>query len=330
MFALERHWQRLTPLSLVLLPFSLVFCSLVWLRRTLYRIGVLPSKRFSVPVIVIGNITVGGTGKTPLVIWLTDFLRQAGYRPGIVTRGYRGQSPVWPVAVTNDTAAKLVGDEAVLLARRCHCPVMAGPDRVVSVQALLNQDCNLIVSDDGLQHYRLGRDLEIAVIDGVRRFGNGLCLPSGPLREPVSRLNSVALRVANGRPREGELGMQLSPTHFYNLAQPSQQTSAEQFHATSVHAVAGIGNPERFFESLRAFGLRVLPHAFPDHHAFEVNELEFGDNLPVILTEKDAVKCQHFAKPHFWVLAVDAQPEVRLGEKILQRLKEISVGQEAA
>ena len=330
MFALERHWQRFTPISFLLLPLSLVFCMLVWLRRILYRLGVLPSKRFSVPVIVIGNITVGGTGKTPLVIWLTDFLRQAGYRPGIVTRGYRGQSPVWPVAVTKDTAAKLVGDEAVLLARRCHCPVMAGPDRIASIQALLNQDCNVIVSDDGMQHYRLRRDLEIAVIDGERRFGNGLCLPAGPLREPVSRLNSVAWRVANGRPREGELGMQLAPRHFYNLAQPSQQTPAEQFRAISVHAVAGIGNPERFFESLRALGLRVLAHPFPDHYAFEARDLNFGDDLPVILTEKDAVKCQPFAKPHFWVLAVDAQPDVRLGEKILQRLKEITVGQEAA
>lgn len=330
MFALERHWQRLTPLSLALFPLSLVFCALVWLRRILYRLGVLTSKRLPVPVIVVGNITVGGTGKTPLVIWLTDFCRQAGYRPGIVTRGYRGQSPTWPVGVTKDTAAQLVGDEALLLARRCNCPVMAGPDRVASIQALLSQDCNLIVSDDGLQHYRLRRDLEIAVIDGVRRFGNGLCLPAGPLREPVSRLSSIALRVANGEPRAGELKMQLSPTHLYSLTQPSQQASAEQFLATSVHAVAGIGNPERFFDSLRALGLRILPHAFPDHHAFGARDLEFGDNLPVILTEKDAVKCQHFAKPHFWVLAVDAQPDARLGEKILQRLKEITVGQEAA
>lgn len=330
MFALERHWQRLTPLSLALLPLSLVFCALVWLRRTLYRLRVLRSRRFPVPVIVVGNITVGGTGKTPLVVWLADFLRQAGYRPGIVTRGYRGQSPTWPVAVAKDSAAQLVGDEAVLLARRCHCPVMAGPDRVASVQALLNQDCNLIVSDDGLQHYRLHRDVEIAVIDGMRRFGNGLCLPAGPLREPVSRLGSIAMCVTNGQPQEGELGLKLSPTHFYNLAKPSQQTSTESLRATPVHAVAGIGNPERFFDSLRALGLGILPHAFPDHHAFEVRDLEFGDDIPVLLTEKDAVKCQHLAKPHFWVLAVDAHPDERLGEKILQRLKEISVGQKAA
>lgn len=330
MFALGPHWQRLTPLSLVLLPLSVVFCALVWLRRTLYRLRALRSRRFPVAIIVVGNITVGGTGKTPLVIWLTDFLRRAGYRPGVVTRGYLGQSPVWPVAVTKDTAAKLVGDEAVLLARRCHCPVMAGPDRVASVQALLDQDCNLIVSDDGLQHYRLRRDLEIAVIDGVRRFGNGLCLPAGPLREPVSRLNTIALRVTNGQPREGELAMQLSPTQFYNLAQPSKNTSAEQLRSTPVHAVAGIGNPERFFESLRALDLLILPHAFPDHHVFEANELDFGDNLPVILTEKDAVKCQHFAKPNVWVLAVDARPDAQLGDNILQRLKEITVGQKTA
>ena len=325
-FAMERHWQRLTPVSLLLVPLSLVFCALVWLRRSLYRLGVLRSMRSPVPVIVVGNITVGGTGKTPLVIWLADFLRQAGYRPGIVTRGYRGQSPVWPLAVKKDTPATLVGDEAVLLARRCGCPVMAGPDRSASIRGLLDQNCNLILSDDGLQHYRLRRDLEIAVVDGTRRFGNGLCLPAGPLREPVARFNSVALRVANGEPGAGELGMQLAPTHFYSLAQPSQQEAAEQFRATSVHAVAGIGNPERFFDTLRRLGLSIIPHAFPDHHAFQAQELEFGDNLPVILTEKDAVKCQHFAKPRFWVLAVDTQPDPRLGEKILQRLKEITVG----
>ena len=330
MSALERHWQRFTIVSLALLPISLVFCALVWLRRVLYRLSVLRSTRFPVPVIVVGNLTVGGTGKTPLVIWLADFLRQAGYRPGIVTRGYRGQSPVWPVSVTKDTAANLVGDEAVLLARRSDCPVMAGPDRCASIRRLLEQDCNVIVSDDGLQHYRLRRDLEIAVIDGTRRFGNGLCLPAGPLREPVSRLNSIALRIANGQPQEGELGMQLAPTHFYSLAPPSRQGSAEQFRSASVHAVAGIGNPERFFITLRSLGLSIIPHAFPDHHAFQAEELQFGDKLPVLLTEKYAVKCQHFAKPHFWVLAVDAQPDVRLGEKILQRLKEITVGQEAA
>lgn len=330
MFALERHWQRFTPVSLALLPLSLVFCALVQLRRVLYRLGVLRSTRFPVPVVVVGNLTVGGAGKTPLVIWLADFLRRAGYRPGIVTRGYRGQSPVWPVSVTRDTPAELVGDEAVLLARRSGCPVMAGPDRSESIRRLLAQDCNLIVSDDGLQHYRLGRDIEIVVIDGARRFGNGLCLPAGPLREPVTRLKSVDLRVANGQPRKGELGMSLTLAGFYNLAQPGQHGSAEQFRTTPVHAVAGIGNPERFFATLRGLGLNVIPHPFPDHHAFQAGELEFGDKLPLILTEKDAVKCERFADARCWVLAVEAQPDVLLGEQVLQRLKEITVGQEAA
>lgn len=330
MSALERHWYRLTPVSLLLLPLSILFCALVQLRHALYRLGVLPSTRLPVPVIVVGNITVGGTGKTPLTIWLANFLHQAGYRPGIVTRGYRGKSQSWPVAVTAQTSVEQAGDEAVLLARHGGCPVLAGPDRVAAARQHVGQGCNVIISDDGLQHYRLRRDIEIAVIDGLRRFGNRLCLPAGPLREPVARLKSVFARVANGSPEAGELGMTLAPTGLYRLVEPEQRMPADQFRGESVHAVAGIGNPERFFSSLRDLGLNVIPHPFPDHHAFLPGELEFGDDRPIILTEKDAVKCQHFAKPHFWVLAVDAQPDARLGEKILQRLKEITVGQEAA
>lgn len=330
MSALEHHWQRITWLSMALWPLSLVFRALVWLRHVLYRTGWLRSTRLPVPVIVVGNISVGGTGKTPLVIWLADFLRQAGYRPGIVTRGYRGTSPVWPVAVTAKTAANLVGDEAVLLARRSGCPIMAGADRVESARRLLAQDCNVIVSDDGLQHYRLRRDIEIAVIDGARRFGNGLCLPAGPLREPLTRLESVQLRVANGTPQAGELGMTLTPTGFYNLIKPEMHATAEQFRATPVHAVAGIGNPERFFTTLRGLGITVIPHPFPDHHSFNAGELEFGDDRRVIVTEKDAVKCQHVANARCWVLAVDARPDPEFGEQILQRLKESTVGQKAA
>jgi tetraacyldisaccharide 4'-kinase len=330
MSALERHWYRLTPVSLLLLPLSLIFCALVQLRRALYRLGVLHHTRLSVPVIVVGNITVGGTGKTPLVIWLADVLRQAGYRPGIVTRGYRGKSTTWPVSVTAQTSVEQVGDEALLLARRSGCPVLAGPDRVAAAQRHITEGCNVIVSDDGLQHYRLRRDLEIAVIDGARRFGNRLCLPAGPLREPVARLKTVSLRVANGLAQAGELGMALVPTGFYNLANTEQHASADRFRPGPVHAVAGIGNPERFFSSLRGLGLEVIAHPFPDHHAFQAGELEFGDDRPIILTEKDAVKCESFANARCWVLAVEARPEAGLGEQILQRLKETIRGQEAA
>lgn len=330
MSTLEHHWYRLTLVSVLLMPLSLIFCALVQLRRGLYRLGILASARLPVPVLVVGNITVGGTGKTPLVIWLANYLRQAGYRPGIVTRGYRGQSKTWPVTVTPQTTVEQVGDEAVLLARYCGCPVLAGPDRVAAARLHVEQGCNAIVSDDGLQHYRLHRDLEIAVIDSTRRFGNGLCLPAGPLREPVTRLKSVALRVANGTSETGELGMTLAPTGFYNLAKPELRATAEQFSATPVHAVAGIGNPERFFSSLRGLGLTVIPHPFPDHHTFLPGELEFGDEQRIIMTEKDAVKCQAFANTRCWVLAVEAQPDATLGEQILIRLKEIIRGQEAA
>jgi tetraacyldisaccharide 4'-kinase len=330
MSTLERHWYRLTPVSMLLMPLSLVFCTLVQLRHRLYRLGILRSTRLLVPVIVVGNITVGGTGKTPLVIWLANFLRQAGYRPGIVTRGYRGHSRTWPVAVDAQTTAEQVGDEAVLLARHSGCVVLAGVDRVAAARLHVKQGCNVIVSDDGLQHYRLRRDLEIAVIDGVRRFGNRLCLPAGPLREPVSRLRSVSVRVANGAPQTGELGMTLVPTGFYSLAKPDERMSVDHFRTGPVHAVAGIGNPERFFSSLRGLGLKVIPHPFPDHHAFLPGELEFGDERPVIMTEKDAVKCQPFANARCWVLAVEARPDMALGEQILKRLKEIIRGQEAA
>jgi len=330
MATLERHWYRLTPVSVLLMPLSLIFCALVQLRHRLYRLGILRSTRLPVPVIVVGNITVGGTGKTPLVIWLANSLRQAGYRPGIVIRGYHGKSQTWPVAVTPQTPAVQVGDEAVLLARHSGCPVLAGPDRVAAARLHVEQGCNVIVSDDGLQHYRLRRDLEIAVIDGMRRFGNRLCLPAGPLREPVSRLRSVSVRVANGVPETGELGMTLVPTGFTSLAKPDLRTSADHFRDGPVHAVAGIGNPDRFFSSLRDMGLDVMPHPFPDHHAFLPGELEFGDERPVIMTEKDAVKCQAFANARCWVLAVEARPDAALGEQILKRLKEIIRGQEAA
>ena len=328
--ALERHWYRLTPVSLLLAPLSLLFCLLAVLRRQLYRYRLLPAVQLPVPVIVVGNITVGGTGKTPLVIWLAELLRAHGYRPGIVTRGYRGRSRHWPREVSADTPADEVGDEAVLLARRAGAPVVAGPDRVTDARHLLAQGCNLIISDDGLQHYRLRRDIEIAVLDGSRRLGNGLCLPAGPLREPAARLGQVDLRVTNGAPQAGELGMQLDPQRFCRLTDSAMCAGTDVFAGRPVHAVAGIGNPQRFFATLRDLGLEVVPHAFPDHHGFGPQDLEFGDDRPVIVTEKDAVKCRRFGRPHHWVLAVAARPDPRLATEILKLLKERFGGQETA
>jgi tetraacyldisaccharide 4'-kinase len=329
MAAIERHWYRLSPVSLLLLPLSLLYCALVQVRRALYRFGWLPRIRLPVPVVVVGNLSVGGTGKTPLVIWLAEFLQGQGYRPGIVTRGYRGKSRTWPLPVRPDTPATLAGDEAVLLARRTGCPVMAGPDRVADARQLLAQGCDLILSDDGLQHYRLARDIEIAVIDGERRFGNGLCLPAGPLREPRARLRSVHLRVTNGEPGPGELGMRLEPGEIYSLAEPARRVSARSLTG-KLHAVAGIGHPERFFATLRALGLDIEAHAFSDHHPFVPADLAFGDDRPVILTEKDAVKCQAFAGPKHWALAVAARPAAPLGESVLKLLNEKRYGQKTA
>jgi len=326
MARIESHWQKLSLLSLLLWPLALLFCLLVSVRRWLYRHQLLASARLPVPVIIIGNITVGGTGKTPLVIWLTTRLKDAGFRPGIVTRGYGGHSANWPLQVTPDTSPDEAGDEAVLLARRTACPVIAGPDRVANGRKLVELGCNLIVSDDGLQHYRLQRDLEVAVIDGLRRFGNGLCLPAGPLRETVARLKDVDWRVTHGDPQPGEIGMRLVQESVYRLDRPDQQGDWSHFQPGPVHAVAGIGNPDRFFDSLRANGLEIYSHAFPDHHVFRAKDLEFGDTLPVLMTEKDAVKCRHFARPWHWVVAVAALPEARLETAIRHRLEEIQRG----
>lgn len=324
---LERHWYRLTPVSLLLLPASWLYCLLMWLRRSLYRLGILASVKLPVPVIVVGNITVGGSGKTPLVLWLAGFLREKGMRPGIVLRGYGGSACDWPHDVTPQHDPDVVGDEAVMLAREAGCPVAADPDRVRGAQYLLRQHrCDVILSDDGLQHLRLRRDIEIAVIDGARRFGNGHCLPAGPLREPVGRLRRVTLRVTNGEPRAGELGMTLAETGLCRVNAPESWASVGSFRGATVHAVAGIGNPDRFFAHLQRLGIRVITHPYPDHHRYTARDLRFTDGLPVIMTRKDAVKCERFAGDDAWYLAVEARPDPRVGEAVWQRLKEISGG----
>jgi len=324
---LERHWYRKTVLSFLLLPISWLYCSLVLLRQALYRLGVLAAVKLSVPVIVVGNITVGGTGKTPLVVWLAGFLRQQGMRPGIVLRGYKGQASDWPQSVTPSSDPALVGEEAVLLARRGACPVVADPDRVRGAQRLINEHgCDVILSDDGLQHLRLARDLEIAVIDGERRFGNGFCLPAGPLREPVSRLRRVDIRVVNGSARPDDFSMSLAETGLCRVNAPAMHMPLASLTGKTVHAVAGIGHPGRFFNHLRRLGIEVVEHAFPDHHRFVPQDIRFGDARPVIMTEKDAVKCERFADDGAWYLAVAAQPDPRVGEEVRRHLEEKARG----
>jgi tetraacyldisaccharide 4'-kinase len=319
---LDALWYRRHPARWLLWPLSLVYGGLAALRRHGYRRGWLRSTRLPVPVIVVGNITVGGTGKTPLVIWLVEQLRARGWRPGIVSRGYGGRSANWPREVTPESDPGEVGDEPVLLARRLACPLAVAPDRVAAAQRLLAaQAVDIIVADDGLQHYALARDLEIAVLDGRRGLGNGLLLPAGPLREPASRLREVNLVVSHGAPGGG-WRMDLAPQALRRL-EGGESRPLAAFAGRTVHAVAGIGHPERFFDSLRAAGLTVLPHAFPDHHRFSAEDIVFADNIEVIMTEKDAVKCRAFAGERHWYLAVEAVLDTRAGpglDELLGRL----------
>lgn len=324
---LEAQWYRNGFASQALLPLAWLYCGAMQLRRRMYGLGVFPTVRVLAPVIIVGNITVGGAGKTPLVVWLAEFLKLHGYRPGIVTRGYGGRAREWPQEVGPDSDPYFVGDEPVLLARRTACPVIADPNRVRGAQRLAQvHHCNAIVSDDGLQHLRLARDVEIAVIDGRRRWGNGRCLPAGPLREPVSRLRTVDARVTHGEPLPGEWGMTLVSRGFQRVQDGREVTDAARFRDKPVHAVAGIGDPPRFFERLRALGLRIIEHVFPDHHPFRAEDICFNDGLAVIMTEKDAVKCRRFTHPDAWYFAVAAQPDPRLGQLVLKQLKECAGG----
>ncbi len=326
---LEHYWRRHNALSVVLLPLSWLFRVVVTLRRRAYRMGWFKTHRLAVPVIIVGNITVGGTGKTPLVIWLVEFLRAQGYRPGVVTRGYGGSARM-PRSVGSEGDTRATGDEAVLLARRCACPVMIGKDRVTAARALTVQ-CDVIVSDDGLQHYGLGRDIEIAVVDGVRRFGNGLCLPAGPLREPIARLKEVDMVVMHGGATgQGEFSMRLEPLGLRNLRDETSTRAPDDFRGHTVHAVAAIGHPQRFFDTLRAQGLSIIEHPFPDHHAFTPPDLDFADDRPVLMTEKDAVKCRGFAQPDYWYLPVQAKLDAAFDARLMQLLKERTHGQKTA
>jgi tetraacyldisaccharide 4'-kinase len=316
-----RIWYRQHWFRHVLKPLALFYGLLIRIRKHRYTTGRYPVNHFDVPVIVVGNITVGGSGKTPLVIWLVDFLRKTGYRPAIVARGYGGKARNWPQQVRIDSDPVTVGDEAVLLARRCQCPVAVGPQRSACVEAVLSHtDANLIISDDGLQHYALGRDIEIAVVDGQRRYGNGELLPAGPLREPVSRLDEVDLIVANGPAQRNEYSMQLNARRICPL-RDDNCVDATHFAGTKVHAMAGIGHPERFFTDLRNQGLAINEHVFPDHHDFSAKDIEFGDNAPVLMTEKDAVKCRRFADERHWYVPVEAEVDKHFGPRLLALLE---------
>jgi tetraacyldisaccharide 4'-kinase len=303
---LNRIWYDRAPPPWWLLPLSLVYGAVAGSRRYLYAKRLLKSTRVSSPVVVVGNLSVGGTGKTPLVCWLVAHLADMGFKPGIVTRGYGGSSGNVRLIDASDDP-NVVGDESILLARRTGVPVAVGRNRPAAAQLLVNAGCDVVVSDDGLQHYALARDCEIVVIDGDRRFGNGWLLPAGPLRETPARMAAADAIVVNGGRAllDGALSMRLEAKNAVNLLGDAAKP-LDEFAGRSVHAVAGIGNPERFFNMLRAHGIEVVGHPLPDHVRLQIADIFFADEHPVLMTEKDAVKCAGIAGTQHWYVPVTA------------------------
>jgi tetraacyldisaccharide 4'-kinase len=326
---LQKVWyQTSVPFwAIIFLPLSIIYVFILRIRLFLYQLGCKAIYYSPIPTVVVGNLTVGGTGKTPLVIHLANLLTERKLRVGIISRGYKGNAKL-PTWVTSKSDPRLVGDEAVLLATRLNCPIVVARKRVLAMQTLLRSGAvDVVISDDGLQHYALGRHIEIVVIEGKHRFGNGFCLPLGPLREPKNKLNTVDLIVTNGGiPEKNEYDMYLRPLDLYNACDPNLTQAISFFKETKIHAVAGIGFPQRFFELLRELGLVVIPHSFPDHHAFTVQDIYFEDEFPVIMTEKDFVKCKEFVTKQHWVLPIEAVITPLFDARFLRLLQEIQYG----
>ena len=325
---IEKIWFQNHPLKYLLWPLlwplSCIFQYISTQRRNAYETGLKPSYRAPVPVVVVGNITAGGNGKTPVVIWLVEQLKKQGYKPGVVSRGYGAKAPNYPLLVAESTPTTHCGDEPKLIQQRTHVPVAVSPVRSEAVKALLPQGVDIIITDDGLQHYALQRDIEFAIVDGVRRFGNEQLLPLGPLREKPSRLNDVDFIITNGgSPRSSEIGMHLVPNEAVNLV------TGERVKVNTLErlvAFAGIGHPPRFFNTLTQLGAQLVEtKGFADHQAFQEQELDSLSQLGlnIIMTEKDAVKCQEFAKETWWYLPVSAEFEEANQQRIINKINEV-------
>ncbi|PMR68703.1 tetraacyldisaccharide 4'-kinase [Halomonas heilongjiangensis] len=327
--SLERRWleaaYRGDAWLLALRPLEALYRRAVARRAAAYATGSKPVWRAPVPVIVVGNITLGGTGKSPLVAWLAHFLAVRGWRPGIVSRGYGGRAGRYPLRVEETTLVAECGDEPRMLFDQTGLPLVVDPDRPRGAGRLVEAGCDILISDDGLQHLALGRDLELVVVDGQRGVGNGRCLPAGPLREPLSRLEGVDAVVINGDPAftppEGAHGMALVPAGWRHLASGERRPVAPLPFAGPVHAVAGIGHPGRFLATLEGLGVEATLHPFADHHDFRGEDLAFDDGRPVVMTAKDAIKCRGLAPPDSWVLEVEARPDAGFVAWFEARLK---------
>nr|WP_218651681.1 tetraacyldisaccharide 4'-kinase [Pseudoalteromonas sp. Scap03] len=302
----------------MLLPLSAFFGCVALVRKYCYEVGVFKPFVSNTPVIVVGNISVGGNGKTPFVLWLHDYLTAQGLSVGLISRGYGGQAAHYPLLVTANTTTLEAGDEPVLLFNRLQCPLVVGPNRQQNIEMLNHQfQLDVIISDDGMQHYKMARSIECCIVDSERKFGNGFLMPAGPLRETVSRLNSVDLVIENGS--EHEFSYRLQPSIIKRVADNTEIKTTIK----TAHAVSAIGNPQRFEASLKAQGIALLStHHFRDHYAYTANDFaQFGEDC-ILMTEKDAVKCRDFAKPNWYYLPVDAQPTAAVINTLNLLLKE--------
>lgn len=321
-----KFWDKRGLWAWLLWPFSLLFWGISCLRRQLFRFNICRSYKAKLPVIIVGNISVGGNGKTPFSIWLVQQLSQLGYKVAIISRGYGAKSKQFPVLVNAKSDPYLCGDEPVLLAKRTGVPVCISPNRQQSIELLTAEfELDLIISDDGLQHYKLQRDIEIVIMDSQKGLGNGFLLPAGPLRELPTRLKQVDFIIANGKPNQfSQYVMQLEANYAVNLLS-GEQRPLDQF--TQVSAIAGIGNPQRFFTMLQQLGISVIEQqSFMDHHQFKaIDFAKFCQNRPLFMTEKDAVKCQSFAQANWWYVPVESKiigDQQRLLNKIRDKIKD--------
>ena len=324
---LNRIWYSDRNIGwLLLLPFSGLYTLLSWLHRYPWRAGILRPETLPVPLIVVGNITAGGAGKTPLVMWLAACLKEMGMRPGVMSRGYGGRVGKGPVRVSADMNPAYCGDEPAMMAGRLDCPVMVGSDRLAAAKELIGLGCDVLVADDGLQHHRLARDFEILVVDGRRGFGNGSRLPAGPLRESPKRTRTVDCVVVNGAGggpcyEASVCRMKLVGDKLHRL-DDSEKIDLDAW-PRPVHAIAGIGNPGRFFNYLEQAGLTIERHAFADHFSYRQKDLEFTGDLAIVMTEKDAVKCRSFELGDAWYLPVRTQFLDDGEEQIRKQLNEM-------